>query len=87
MMTRGAGWCVERGCGWHRDLGRMEEGSCIAGTDPSVVTDHAIQRGINQLGPWDLAITTSKFRSSRTSGYVIRSRLLPRVSRATNKSS
>jgi tRNA-splicing ligase RtcB len=28
----------------------MEEGGCIEGADPSIVTDHAIQRGINQLG-------------------------------------
>jgi tRNA-splicing ligase RtcB len=50
VMTDGARWCVERGYGWHRDLVRMEEGGCIEGADPSIVNDHAIQRGINQLG-------------------------------------
>ena len=50
VMTHGARWCVEQGYGWHRDLARMEEGGCIEGADPSIVTDHAIQRGINQLG-------------------------------------
>jgi tRNA-splicing ligase RtcB len=50
VMTDGARWCVERGYGWHRDLVRMEEGGCVEGADPSIVTDHAIQRGINQLG-------------------------------------
>jgi len=50
VMTHGARWCVERGYGWHRDLVRMEEGGCIEGADPASVTDHAIQRGINQLG-------------------------------------
>ncbi len=50
VMTHGAKWCVERGYGWHRDLVRMEEGGCIEGADPSSVTDHAIKRGINQLG-------------------------------------
>jgi tRNA-splicing ligase RtcB len=50
VMTHGARWCVERGYGWHRDLVRMEEGGCLEGADPSSVTDHAIQRGINQLG-------------------------------------
>ena len=50
VMTRGARWCVERGYGWHRDLVRMEENGCIEGADPSIVSDHAIQRGINQLG-------------------------------------
>ena len=50
VMTHGAKWCVERGYGWHRDLVRMEEGGCIQGADPSIVTDHAVKRGINQLG-------------------------------------
>jgi tRNA-splicing ligase RtcB len=50
VMTDGAKWCVERGYGWHRDLIRMEEGGCLTGADPSSVTDHAMKRGINQLG-------------------------------------
>jgi tRNA-splicing ligase RtcB len=50
VMTDGAKWCVERGYGWHRDLVRMEEGGCLTGADPSSVTDHAMKRGINQLG-------------------------------------
>ena len=50
VMTDGAKWCVEQGYGWHRDLVRMEEGGCIEGADPSSVTDHAIKRGVNQLG-------------------------------------
>lgn len=50
VMTRGARWCVEEGYGWHRDLAHIEEGGCIAGVDPSNVSDHAVGRGINQLG-------------------------------------
>lgn len=50
VMTRGAHWCIEQGYGWHRDLACMEERGCIAGADPSTVSDHAITRGINQLG-------------------------------------
>ena len=50
VMTRGARWCVEEGYGWHRDLAHIEEGGCIAGADPSTVSDHAVSRGINQLG-------------------------------------
>jgi tRNA-splicing ligase RtcB len=50
VMVQGAGWCVERGYGWHRDLARMEEGGCISETDPSTVSDHAVSRGISQLG-------------------------------------
>ncbi|MBS0151170.1 MAG: RtcB family protein [Nitrospira sp.] len=50
VMTRGARWCIEEGYGWHRDLAHIEEGGCIAGADPSTVSDHAVGRGINQLG-------------------------------------
>jgi tRNA-splicing ligase RtcB len=50
VMTHGAKWCVENGYGWHRDLIRMEEGGCIGEADPSVVSDQARNRGINQLG-------------------------------------
>ncbi len=50
VMTRGARWCIEEGYGWHRDLAHIEEGGCIAGADPSNVSDHAVGRGINQLG-------------------------------------
>ena len=50
VMTHGAKWSVEHGYGWHGDLARMEEGGCIEGADPSTVTDHAITRGMNQLG-------------------------------------
>ncbi len=50
VMLKGARWCVERGYGWHDDLQRIEERGCIAGADPSKVSDHAVQRGISQLG-------------------------------------
>ena len=50
VMRTGARWCIERGYGWHEDLERIEEQGCIAGADPSTVSDHARQRGISQLG-------------------------------------
>ncbi len=50
VMMRGARWCIEEGYGWHRDLAHIEEGGCIAGADPSTVSDRAVGRGINQLG-------------------------------------
>ena len=50
VMTKGARWCIEQGYGWHGDLGRIEEGGCITGADPEKVSDHAVSRGINQLG-------------------------------------
>ena len=50
VMASGARWCVEQGYGWHRDLDRIEEGGCITGADPDVVSDQAVGRGIGQLG-------------------------------------
>jgi tRNA-splicing ligase RtcB len=50
VMVKGARWGIEQGYGWHRDLSRIEEGGCIGGADPSKVSDHAVSRGINQLG-------------------------------------
>jgi len=50
VMRQGARWCVERGYGWPRDLERIEEHGCIPGADPSKVSDHAVERGISQLG-------------------------------------
>jgi tRNA-splicing ligase RtcB len=50
VMRRGATWCIANGYGWQEDLERMEQGGCLDGADPSHVTDHAIERGINQLG-------------------------------------
>jgi tRNA-splicing ligase RtcB len=50
VMVQGARWCVEQGYGWHRDLARIEEGGCIRETDPAIVSDHAVGRGISQLG-------------------------------------
>jgi tRNA-splicing ligase RtcB len=50
VMTEGARWCVAQGYGWHQDLAKIEERGCIGGADPAKVTDHAVGRGINQLG-------------------------------------
>ncbi|HEU4685560.1 MAG TPA: RtcB family protein, partial [Nitrospira sp.] len=50
VMRDGARWCVAQGYGWHRDLEHIEEGGCVEGADPSRVSDHAVSRGINQLG-------------------------------------
>lgn len=50
VMVHGARWCIERGFGWHQDLEVMEERGCIAGADPSKISDQAVSRGINQLG-------------------------------------
>ncbi|MFO0773790.1 MAG: RtcB family protein [Nitrospiraceae bacterium] len=50
VMCRGARWCVENGYGWTSDLETIEEGGALADADPDSVSDHAVQRGIGQLG-------------------------------------
>ncbi len=50
VMVTGSRWCVEQGFGWHRDVERIEAGGCLAGADPEKVSDHAVSRGIHQLG-------------------------------------
>ncbi len=50
MLRKGARWCIERGYGWRQDLERIEERGCIPGSDPSKISNQAVQRGINQLG-------------------------------------
>lgn len=50
VMRKGARWCIEHGYGWPQDLERIEERGCIPGADPSKVSDHAVERGIGQLG-------------------------------------
>src|SRR5574341_2354805 len=50
VMRKGARWCIERGYGWSRDLEHIEAMGCLVGADAARVSDHAVQRGINQLG-------------------------------------
>ncbi len=50
VLTKGARWCIEHGYGWGEDLTRIEEHGCLAGANPEVVSDKAVERGIHQLG-------------------------------------
>ncbi|MCJ7499284.1 RtcB family protein [bacterium] len=50
VLTRGARWAVERGLGEPEDLVYTEEGGCMAGADPSAVSDKALTRGAPQQG-------------------------------------
>lgn len=50
LLREGAGWAVQRGFGTDADLAHVEERGCLAGADPSLVSDRAIQRGRTQLG-------------------------------------
>jgi len=50
VMVRGSAWAVEEGYGYAEDLSVTEESGCLAGADPAVVSQTAIQRGLKQLG-------------------------------------
>jgi tRNA-splicing ligase RtcB len=49
-LERGAGFAVDRGFGSLGDLENAEENGCLAGADPDVVSDRAVERGRRQLG-------------------------------------
>lgn len=50
VLTNGARWAVQQGYGWQEDLTAMEEGGCIEGADPSLVSKSAKDRGSSQVG-------------------------------------
>lgn len=50
VLANGAAWCVRNGLGTREDLEHLEENGCMAGADPSRVSDKAKARGRGQLG-------------------------------------
>jgi tRNA-splicing ligase RtcB len=50
IMLRGAAWMLDRGYGTADDLETTESRGCLAGADPSKVSQHARERGREQLG-------------------------------------
>ena len=50
VAVKGAQWAINRGFGSPRDLQTTEDGGCMRGADPSILSDRAIKRGLNQLG-------------------------------------
>jgi tRNA-splicing ligase RtcB len=50
MLVGGARWAVSRGFGSAEDLGRIEEGGCIAGADPQAISQRARQRQRHEMG-------------------------------------
>lgn len=50
VLHQGARWVVEHGAGLEADLPVQEEGGCLAGADPTGVSDAARKRGSRQLG-------------------------------------
>src|SRR4026208_322996 len=51
LVKQGARWCIERGMGWQEDLELTEENGCIAGADASKISERAVERGYNRVGP------------------------------------
>ena len=49
ILVEGAKWCVQNGYGWEEDLELTEESGCMAAADPSVVSEKAVERGIDGL--------------------------------------
>jgi tRNA-splicing ligase RtcB len=50
VAVEGASWAVKNGFGHPGDLERTEDYGSIEGADPSVLSERAIKRGLNQLG-------------------------------------
>ena len=50
VLRNGAAWAVRRGLGSARDLEYVEEGGRLAGAEPDLVSDRALERGSGQLG-------------------------------------
>ncbi len=50
VLRLGSRWAVENGYGYPGDLERTEDGGCLPGADPGLLTPRALERGRNQLG-------------------------------------
>ncbi|MCH8963446.1 MAG: RtcB family protein [Planctomycetes bacterium] len=50
LMTQGSPYVVGRGLGWQSDIEATEGGGCIADARPDLLSDRAIDRGLNQCG-------------------------------------
>lgn len=50
VLTGGARWAIDRGFGDADELEHIEEGGCLAGADPDLVSERAFERGQSQLG-------------------------------------
>ncbi len=50
IMVKGAKWAIEKGYGTAEDLDYCEEKGQIAGANPDVISQRAIERGLDQVG-------------------------------------
>ncbi len=50
VLEKGARWAIENGYGDAADLDKIEENGVMAGADSDCISDHALERGRQQLG-------------------------------------
>jgi tRNA-splicing ligase RtcB len=50
VALEGASWAVKKGFGQPEDLERTEDYGALDGADPSILSDRAVKRGLDQLG-------------------------------------
>ena len=50
VAVQGAAWAIKQGYGTPLDLEKTEDRGVMPGADPSVLSERAIKRGLNQLG-------------------------------------
>jgi len=50
LLVEGSAWAVKNGYGEAQDIEHTEEKGCLAGADPDMVSEHAMQRGLAQVG-------------------------------------
>jgi tRNA-splicing ligase RtcB len=50
VLRQGSQWAVNHGYGVDADVARTEDGGCIPGADPSLLSQRALDRGRKQLG-------------------------------------
>ena len=50
VLVQGSRWAVKQGFGTDDDLLHTEDGGCLPGADPELISQRALDRGSNQLG-------------------------------------
>jgi len=50
VLAEGAAWVVRRGYGLQEDLEHTEDHGAMAGADPDILSERAMERGLKQLG-------------------------------------
>ena len=50
VLKQGSTWAVKNGYGWPEDLNHTEDGGCMEGASPAVISERAMDRGRPQLG-------------------------------------